>query len=183
MDWYPNEDALIDFAAHVWPRLRARHPDISMTVVGRNPTARLRAAAADAGIDVTGTVDDVRPFIDEAQVYVVPLRVGGGTRPEDLRSARDGEARRLDHDWRRRPWPRPDRHFIAADGHDALARSILDLLDDAPRRAALGAEGRRLVDECYSWGQVARDFERSVEHAARRHDLDLECADRRLAVS
>ena len=183
MDWYPNEDALIDFAAHVWPRLRARHPDISMTVVGRNPTARLRAAAADAGIDVTGTVDDVRPFIDEAQVYVVPLRVGGGTRLkifEALAMAKPVVSTTIGAEGLGLV---PDRHFIAADGHDALARSILDLLDDAPRRAALGAEGRRLVDECYSWGQVARDFERSVEHAARRHDLDLECADRRLAVS
>lgn len=183
MDWYPNEDALLDFAANVWPRLRARHADVTMTVVGRNPTARLREAAAAAGIDVTGTVDDVRPFIDEAQVYVVPLRVGGGTRLkifEALAMQKPVVSTSIGAEGLGLV---PDRHFVAADGHEAFANAILQLLGDAPQRAALGAEGRRLVEECYSWAQVARDFERSVEHAARRNQLGVECADRRLAVS
>ena len=80
MDWHPNEDAVIYFADAILPRIRAEIPDATLTVVGRNPTARLREVAARAGIDVTGTVDDVRPSIGEAAVYVVPLRAGGGTR-------------------------------------------------------------------------------------------------------
>src|SRR5205085_9753637 len=56
-------------------------PDVKLTVVGRNPTARLLALTeADRRIMVTGRVDDVRPYIDRAAAYVVPLRIGGGTR-------------------------------------------------------------------------------------------------------
>src|SRR5207244_10225244 len=80
MDWYPNEDAILHFIHAVLPEIRRRVPESSLTVVGRNPTARLRAAAAAAGVRVTGTVDDVRRYVGEAEVYVVPLRVGGGTR-------------------------------------------------------------------------------------------------------
>ena len=159
MDWYPNEDALIDFAAHVWPRLRARHPDISMTVVGRNPTARLRAAAADAGIDVTGTVDDVRPFIDEAQVYVVPLRVGGGTRLkifEALAMAKPVVSTTIGAEG----LPVTSGKDIAiADEPASFADAVVRLIRDDAARQQLETAARTLVVQRYDWSAVAQDFE------------------------
>jgi len=80
LDWYPNEDAVLHFVDAILPRIRREVPEASLTVAGRNPTPRLRARAAAAGVRVTGTVDDVRPFVHEAAVFVVPLRIGGGTR-------------------------------------------------------------------------------------------------------
>jgi len=78
MDWHPNEDAVLYFAETILPLIQREISDVSLAVVGRRPTERLRAAAERTGILVSGTVDDVRPYIGEAAVYVVPLRAGGG---------------------------------------------------------------------------------------------------------
>src|SRR5262245_44102030 len=80
MDWHPNEDAVCYFADEILPRIRADVPGASFTIVGRNPSPRVRELAARSGIVVTGTLDDVRPSIAEGSVYVVPLRAGSGTR-------------------------------------------------------------------------------------------------------
>src|SRR5690606_3689333 len=81
MDWLPNEDGILWFVDSVLPRIHAVLPDVTLTVVGRNPPSRISALAArDSRLRVTGTVPDVRPYLERAAVFVVPLRVGGGTR-------------------------------------------------------------------------------------------------------
>src|SRR5437867_8365577 len=80
MDWYPNEDGILHFIDSTFPLIRREIPNVSFTVVGRNPTGRIKAAAERAGVTVTGTVQDIRPYVAHSAVYVVPLRVGGGTR-------------------------------------------------------------------------------------------------------
>jgi len=169
MDWHPNEDAVCYFAEAILPRIRADIPDASLTVVGRNPTARLREIAARSGIDVTGTVDDVRPWIAEGAVYVVPLRAGSGTRLkifEALAMAKPvvsttvgAEGLALE----------AGRHFLPADDPAAFADAVVQLLRDPERRRALGCAGRALVEAHYSWSIVARAFERRCEEVVAQH--------------
>src|SRR5207247_9853370 len=78
MDWWPNEDSVVYFVEAILPRIRSEMPEVSLTVVGRNPSARVLQLAATAGVRVTGTVDDVRTYVAEARVGVVTIRVGGG---------------------------------------------------------------------------------------------------------
>jgi glycosyltransferase involved in cell wall biosynthesis len=159
MDWHPNEDAVLHFLAATLPRIRRARRDVSVVVVGRNPRPALRAAATAAGVTVTGTVDDVRPWLAEADVCVVPLRVGGGTRLKIFEALAMGlpvvstavGAEGL-------PLVR-DRHFVEADAPEAFATAVLALLREPARARALGEAGRRLVTARYSWGAVARDFE------------------------
>src|SRR5260370_13920704 len=81
MDWDPNEDAMLWFLREVYPRIRQAIPKASLTIVGRSPSSRLRAIAAGApGVEITGRVADVRPYLSQAEGVVVPLRIGGGTR-------------------------------------------------------------------------------------------------------
>lgn len=81
MDWLPNEDAMQYFIRDVLPLIREAIPDVSLTIVGRNPYASLvEFSRRDARIIVTGRVDDVRPYIERAAAYIVPIRIGGGTR-------------------------------------------------------------------------------------------------------
>jgi glycosyltransferase involved in cell wall biosynthesis len=169
MDWYPNEDAVIYFAEAVLPQLRKALPDVSMTVVGRRPSAKLRAVAEEAGIDVTGTVDDVRPYVWEAVLYVVPLRVGGGTRLKIFEALAMGKAVLSTTVGAEGLDLTPGEHLVLADGPEALCQEALALLASAQRRAALGAAGRRLMEERYSWASVTAAFDRhlgeAVEHA------------------
>ncbi|MEJ2210317.1 MAG: glycosyltransferase, partial [Anaerolineae bacterium] len=80
MDFRPNVDAVLWFAAEVLPLIRREAPETRFWVVGQNPHARLAPLADDPGVQVTGWVEDQRPYIAAAGVYVIPLRIGGGTR-------------------------------------------------------------------------------------------------------
>lgn len=80
MDWLPNEDGVRRFVNDTWPMIRQKYPDATFTVVGRNPTPSIRALDGRDGVAITGSVPDVRPHVARAQVVVIPLLVGGGTR-------------------------------------------------------------------------------------------------------
>ncbi|WP_167546883.1 glycosyltransferase [Stieleria maiorica] len=80
MDWLPNEDGVLYFVQAIWPLIRKQLPDATFSIVGRNPSHAIRALNGNHGIHVTGSVADVRPFLSESDIVVVPLRVGGGTR-------------------------------------------------------------------------------------------------------
>jgi glycosyltransferase involved in cell wall biosynthesis len=81
MDWLPNEDAIQFFTKEIFPRIRQQVPDATLTVVGRNPYPSLiELGKRDPSVIVTGRVEDVRPFMEEAGAYIVPIRIGGGTR-------------------------------------------------------------------------------------------------------
>ncbi len=159
MDWYPNEDAILHFIETVLPRVRAEVPAATLTVVGRNPAPRLHAAAARAGVRVTGTVDDVRPFVDAAAVYVAPLRVGGGTRLKIFEALAMGKAVVSTTIGAEGLPLRPGEHVVLADDPPEFARAVVSLLRDPERRRALGSAARRFVLERYSWARVSREFE------------------------
>ena len=81
MDWLPNIDGIQWFVEEVLPLIRKRRPDCSLVIAGRRPTPDVqRLAERDSRIRVTGTVDDIRPYLWESAVSIVPLRIGGGTR-------------------------------------------------------------------------------------------------------
>jgi len=169
MDWYPNEDAILYFLDAILPQVRREVPGVSLAVVGRDPTERLRAAAAAAGVRVTGTVADVRPYVAEAAVYVVPLRVGGGTRLKIFEALAMGKAVVSTRIGAEGLPIVSDRHFLQADSPAAFAQAVISLLKDSGRRRALGLAGRRLVEERYSWSRVTGEFEGHCRELASRH--------------
>jgi glycosyltransferase involved in cell wall biosynthesis len=178
MDWHPNEDAVIYFGEQILPKIRAQVADATFAIVGRNPTQKLRHAAERLGMIVTGTVEDVRPYLDEASVYVVPLRAGSGTRMkifEALGMAKPvvsttvgAEGLALTH----------EQEFVAADDPQDFADAVVRLLQNDGRRTALGRAGRALVVERYSWDQVAREFEALCKGVAPTHDEEEPAEDR-----
>jgi glycosyltransferase involved in cell wall biosynthesis len=152
MDWAANEDAILYFCSEILPRIRRQIPDARLSVVGRNPTRRIRALKAeDALVDVTGTVDDIRRYVHEAAVYVVPLRIGGGTRIkifEAMALAKPVVSTTLGAQGL------PVRHgenVLLADTPETFAEHTVRLLRDCSERQRLGRAGRSLVESRYSW--------------------------------
>jgi sugar transferase (PEP-CTERM/EpsH1 system associated) len=91
MDYMPNELGALWLVQHVWPRVKAMRPDATLTIVGSNPTARLRrACAGDRSIEVTGWVRDVRPYLWRSAVSVAPLQVARGIQNKVLEAAGAG---------------------------------------------------------------------------------------------
>lgn len=173
MDWYPNEDGILTFLAQAWPQVRESVPDATLTVVGRNPRPRLRrAAAAAGGVTLTGTVDDIRPFVARGALYVAPLRVGGGTRLKLFEALAMGKAVVATRLAAEGLPIVPGEHYVAADRPADFAAAVIGLLADRRRRDALGAAGRRLVEERFSWSRVTDVVEghlTRVVRASARH--------------
>ena len=80
MDYHANVDGIVSFARSVWPKLSKLLPQTKLTIAGRNPTAEVRKLTELPAVEVTGTVEDMRPYYREALVSIVPLNVGGGSR-------------------------------------------------------------------------------------------------------
>jgi glycosyltransferase involved in cell wall biosynthesis len=126
-------------------------------------------ACAAAGVQVTGTVADVRPHVAGAAVYVVPLRIGGGTRLKIFEALAMGKAVVSTRVGAEGLPIVPGEHFLQADSPADFAQAVVTLLKDPDRRHALGRAGRRLVEERYSWTQVTRQFEGHCEEVVARH--------------
>ena len=161
MDWLPNVDGMEWFVEEVLPRVQARHPEATLAIVGRTPNKAVRALAEGReDVIVTGTVDDVRPWIEEAAVYVVPLRIGGGTRLKIYEAMALG-----------RPvvsTPVGMEGLPVADGAELLtaddplhfAEAVCRLLDDPAEGAALAQRARSRVMEEFGWEAVTETFSR-----------------------
>jgi sugar transferase (PEP-CTERM/EpsH1 system associated) len=165
MDWHPNEDAVLHLLESILPRVRREVPGTRLTIVGRKPSARLRAACAAAGVQVTGTVDDVRPFVRDAAVCVVPLRIGGGTRLKIFEALAMGKAVVSTAIGAEGLPLVPGEHYLCADDPADFSASVVSLVRDPEHRRRLGASGRRLVEEHYGWSRAADVFADSCSRA------------------
>jgi glycosyltransferase involved in cell wall biosynthesis len=122
--------------------------------------------AGAARAEVTGTVADVRPYLDRATVVVVPMRVGGGTRLKIFEALAMGKAL-VSTAVGAEGLPLVDgEHYLRADGPEAFARAVVALLRSPDRRDVLGAAGRAVVAEHHAWPVVARVFEQRCLEAA-----------------
>jgi polysaccharide biosynthesis protein PslH len=131
------------------------------------PTPVVRALA-DEHIEVTGTVADVRPFMRKAAVYVVPLRIGGGTRLKIFEAMAMGQAV-VSTTVGAEGLPIVDgEHALIADGPRALADAVISLLRDPRRRQSLAAAARKLVLEQYDWSVAAGVLDAALTQCATR---------------
>lgn len=165
MDWEANVDGIRFYIDEVWPRVLARVPDAQLRVVGKNPPQALVQRNV-AGVTFTGFVDDVRDHARDAQAFVIPLRVGGGTRIKAFEAMAMGlpvvsttigiEGLDVEH----------GRHFLRADGAEALADATLKLLADGLLRLKLSRAARELVESRFGHRVAADVFGRILVEAA-----------------
>ena len=157
MDYRPNVDAMLWFGLKVLPRIR-RQLDVRLQIVGMNPHPRLDRLRTISGVELTGAVDDVVPYILGASVYLTPMRVGGGTRfkvLEALACARPVVSTSLGVEG----IPlRDGKHLCIADDEQSFADAVLSLLRDqdagGKRSRALGIAGRSFVEERFTWERI-----------------------------
>lgn len=159
MDWMPNEDAIIFMLEEILPRIRQQIPDVTLTVVGRDPTTKLqRLVEGDSAVQITGRVEDVRPYMDRAAVYVIPIRVGSGTRlkvyeamamEKPIVSTTIG-AEGLD--------VQDGKDILLRDSPSDFAQAVVELLEEPERGSELGRLGGEKVRTKYGWRQVSARF-------------------------
>jgi glycosyltransferase involved in cell wall biosynthesis len=160
MDWLPNEDAIEYYAQSILGIVRREIPDAELWVVGRKPTQRLQALAArNPGIVVTGEVDDIRPHVHSSSVYVVPLRIGGGTRIKIFEAMAMGKAVVSTPVGAEGLPVQHDTNIVLAESSAEFATQVIRLLKNRMERERIGKAARELVEQQYSWRSVAGAFE------------------------
>jgi glycosyltransferase involved in cell wall biosynthesis len=154
MDWRPNVDGIQWFVGKVLPLIRARLSDVSLLVVGRRGRSQ-----RDSRIHVTGTVDDVRPYLWGSAVSIVPLRIGGGTRLK-IYEAMAAKIPVVSTSVGAEGLDVCDGENIAiADSPEAFAERCLALLSDGEARRKQCQAAWEMVSACYSWEVISRKFE------------------------
>jgi glycosyltransferase involved in cell wall biosynthesis len=170
MNMFANRDAVLYFIRTMWPSIKKLHPEAVFTVVGVDPPEELvRRSREDGSIRVTGWVDDVRPHIADAALYVVPLRVGGGTRLKIADAMAMGKAIVSTSIGCEGIALKDGVSAMIADDPDAFVGAVDTLLRHDERRRAMGAAARNLAESSYSWPIQARRLEEAYLAARDRH--------------
>lgn len=156
----PNRDAVVYYATEAWPAVKRQVPDARFLVVGRGPTEdMLELARRDPSIEITGQVDDVRPYLRQSDVFVCPVRLGGGFRGKVLEAMASGVAvvsTRLGAEG----LPAEDgRNILLAEDPAELAAATVRLLEDRELRSSIASEARELMVEKFSWESGVRILE------------------------
>ncbi|MEP6998843.1 MAG: glycosyltransferase family 4 protein [bacterium] len=163
MDWPANIDGVEFFCEAIWPRIIAAVPDATFHVVGRNPPRRITRLASES-VKIVGGVKSVIPHLRESPVFVVPLRIGGGTRLK-IYEAMAAEraivsttvgAEGLDY--------REGTDLLLADDATAFADNVIALLRDPVRRRALGSAAGETAAR-FDWSAVSLEFETVLRRA------------------
>jgi sugar transferase (PEP-CTERM/EpsH1 system associated) len=168
LGYFANADAATWFAREVFPRLRARAPRARLRIVGARPPRAVRALSGLDGVAVAGEVPDMAAHVRAARVAVAPLRAGSGQQSKVLEAMACGTpvvASRLAASGMEAAH---EEHLLVADGAEATASAVLRLIEDAPLCARLAANGRRLVEERYTWERSVEGLEAAYRRARRR---------------
>jgi glycosyltransferase involved in cell wall biosynthesis len=161
MDWAPNEDGILWFIQEIWPTLKGKFPQLKLQLVGRNPSNTLKAVADDS-ITVTGFVKDVLPYLQNTDIFIVPLRMGSGMRIKILEAMSLGlpivtttigyEGITAD----------PEIHLKVADTPIDFINQISFLLDNYQKRVQLGQNAREYLKNHYSLPVIAQRWEKLI---------------------
>lgn len=156
LNWYPNRDGMEFFVDRIWPLIKREVPDANLTLIGKRSSESIeRFARKNPDIHLTGMLGDIRPIVSESAVFVVPLRVGGGTRLKILDAMSLGKAivstsigcEGIDVE--------DGENIAIADDADGFAEKVIELLKDKEERESIGGNARQSVEEKYSWTKIA----------------------------
>ena len=156
MNYYPNEKCMLEFSQQVFPLLRMKYPQLKLCIVGSNPTEKILALAEQEGIEVTGRVADVRPYVQRAALSVVPLTIARGTQNKILESMAMGvpvvcstvAAKGID--------AQAEEHVLVAENANDYVSQIARIIDSRQERERLANNGRARMLSHHSW-QIAME--------------------------
>jgi polysaccharide biosynthesis protein PslH len=166
MDWLPNVDAMTYFCRDILPLIRADEPGTTVSIIGRAPLPAVSRLAELPGVEVTGSVEDVRGYIERATAYIVPLRIGGGTRLKIFEAMAMGKAVVSTTVGAEGLPVVHGEHLCIADTPREFAAAVVSLIRDPAHRLQFERAARELVVRAYDWSAVAGQLEDALRLAA-----------------
>lgn len=165
MDWLPNEDGIIYFVEEILPLILRQVPDATLCIVGRRPSRRLRDLVSGLpNVQLTGWAEDVRPYLAQRSVYIVPLRIGGGTRLKIFEAMSMAKAVVSTTIGAEGLPVQNGEHLFLADDPASFADRTLQLLGNDSLRSQIGYAARQLVEQNYGWATISKRFGEVLEN-------------------
>lgn len=154
-----NSDAVNYFISEIWPRIHRYKPDVTVNFIGAAPTSPLRKAAEkDKRISILGHVEDVRPYVDKAAVFIAPIRCGSGTKIKVLNAMSQAKAIVATSIAVEGIEVENGANVFIADTPDEFAKRAVELLSNPQLVIKLGSHARKLIEEKYNWELIAQDL-------------------------
>lgn len=165
MDYYPNQQAMVNFCGKILPEIQISRPATTLTIVGADPSSEIRALGSMPGVTVTGTVDDVRSYVRRAALSVAPLAIARGTQNKILESMAMGvpvvasavAAGGVD--------AIPGEQILIANDDAEFGQQILNLLEDVDARNTLSTAARQRMVSHHNWASSMAMLDKIVELA------------------
>jgi glycosyltransferase involved in cell wall biosynthesis len=176
MDWEANIDGVDYFCREIWPSVKERTPEARLRIVGRNPHPRVQKLAGES-IEVTGTVTSIVDHLKEAAVFVVPLRVGGGTRLKIYEAMAMGKAVVATSIGAEGLDVTDGRDILLADNAAKFADSVVALLKDRSLRRSIEQAAQDTAAR-YDWSVIAGRFEAALGEAVSERDVETQSVER-----
>jgi glycosyltransferase involved in cell wall biosynthesis len=154
-DYEPNLDAAMFLIDSIFPRIRNKLPDVKLLIVGNGAPTHVHKT----NVEIIGRVPDLRPYIEQSQVFICPLRVGAGIKNKVLESMALAKAIVATPLSLEGLVLVPGEHALIGNTAQELATAAIELLQDEPRRTAMGAANRSLIEAHYSWQRTAETYE------------------------
>jgi len=170
LDWRPNLDAVELLLSKIFPEVRRQEPNAKLVIVGRNPSAGLIAKAESMGVELHANVPDVRPFLGQAGVMTVPLRIGGGSRLKILEALASGLPVVSTRVGAEGLHLTPGEHFVEAD-ENAMASALVDAIRRPVIVRQQADAARKLVAQQYDWSVLAEKLETSWNRCLETYRL------------
>src|ERR1700689_5144285 len=166
MDWMPNQQGVLFFTSKILPHIHAEVPNADLWIVGRYPSSEIQQLSS-ANIHVTGRVDDIRPFLRNAPVYIVPLLSGSGTRIKIFEAMAMGKAIVSTSLGAEGLPVTHGQNILIADHPREFADAVVRVLRDPELAAGLGRAARALVEKQFAWKIAAAQFETILQDTVR----------------
>ncbi len=166
MNYEPNVDAVLWFAKDCWPQVRAQFPDARFLIVGSKPTAAVQQLAAlDQGIEVTGRVEEIPPYLDRAAVAVAPLRLARGVQNKVLEAMSMGLPVIATTSAAQGLGTSAMQSVFVHDDSDAIAKTVCRLFDDSTEARSAGARAAALVRSEFRWENSLKTLDDAIAAA------------------
>ena len=169
--YFPNEQAVLNFVKNVFPLVKKQKKDFKFYVVGKEPPGSFSQLGYENDVIITGEVEDVRPYIANADAVVIPLSIGGGTRLKVLEAMGMGkpvisttlgaEGLNAAH----------KENILIADDPKQFADYIIRLIDDIDYNKKLSLNGRTFVEKNYDWEEIGKKLNEIIVNLKKSNQI------------
>ena len=167
MDYYPNQECMFEFCANVLPLVRARRPETKLLIVGADPSRAVKKLGDLPGVTVTGSVDDVRPYLRRSALMVAPLNIARGTQNKILEAMAAGVPVVASRVAAGGVDAVANEHFLVASVPEEYAQAVLRILDHPELRQRLGTAGRDRMLSNHAWHRSMQRLDQIIDRCQR----------------